>query len=1036
MKLFNLSSLKAITVKAVEAAVFGSPKLFSLDIRSPFSDYWIDLAVKRSQGITMFYSVRLFHGADVVITECFYADTVNEIKGFLDTCIRDWNEQNPIGQRNQARHYRLATALTDQQIQKFDLSSNVTHSRDIVFREMSDKNGWLYGTFESQTNSVDFFNKDLDTGFTHCFSCYRTTYHLPLWAIQCDHTRYYIKEEQPEQEIVKEPTNSIVENDDNANNIKALKATDIRKNMVILIEGEQHTVKGKEGDKLELVSSDNTLYISESIVIDSIKSGAYQLVQEEQPESRTLSASDFTDNTLIDVAGTQYWVTDNDGETITFKTYHVNGEMQVNAARLITQIEEGKIKLICLRKFIYSVEYTIEINSDGKYYVSHLVGDIQTFELETDEIEIAAKAAQYPVGVVKSLYGDKMPDPNIKKVLKAYADQYNGDVMHVAKRENGNYQLTASLTVGDEKEIQFVTYNGEAVALDAGFLLPERLAEWLQVANIVWNAAEQPARPEIKHGMTLFDHYDTYDRFDVVDVNPEDDELVVVRNSNGETETWFYYATQLGIEGDMISINDPERTHEINHIEYTFTMIDEDTAKIVPPEGCFFSEEVKQRIFKVLKDNNYYNFGSERRITVRQAGKPISDVVKLLPQELEPVEFMTDARVSELNATLPVERDAKLTALQKLGYCEHESMCFNSRVVAIAEREQPETNDKWIDTVRDKTNNRAELVIIRMPVNDVDSFTITSRDVQPEVDVIYPVGDNLFKSVESVLVELGAAHNVTRIDELRKCGKSIDYKVVYNKNIERDLSTDNNNLFPMTQIKHDLNVKDVTELMEYKGRNNKFYKRFNTRFGGHILRVIFKKEAYDINVRVTWWSDAAVKAEEKITAADTVERAIDIVLHTLERWNNTELAYDLLHLVHPDKLQRRIEEANKLNKEFNDDNSRTFSVFKYVDLDNRFRLGVNSQPITAKVGDRFHVDHGVGINKNQDGEIIWMPERIKAGDILRKVSTGNEHIIKENEQGFYIDSCRMEASIIPFSSVDRIYKLLAKGTFELVKQGE
>lgn len=75
---------------------------------------------------------------------------------------------------------------------------------------------------------------------------------------------------------------------------------------------------------------------------------------------------------------------------------------------------------------------------------------------------------------------------------------------------------------------------------------------------------------------------------------------------------------------------------------------------------------------------------------------------------------------------------------------------------------------------------RAELTIIRMHVNDVDSFTITNREVMPQVDVFFPVNGELFECVESVLVANGIAHNVTALLVVRHCCNSVDYKVVYN----------------------------------------------------------------------------------------------------------------------------------------------------------------------------------------------------------------------------------------------------------------
>lgn len=48
------------------------------------------------------------------------------------------------------------------------------------------------------------------------------------------------------------------------------------------------------------------------------------------------------------------------------------------------------------------------------------------------------------------------------------------------------------------------------------------------------------------------------------------------------------------------------------------------------------------------------------------------------------------------------------------------------------------------------------------------------------------------------------------------------------------------------------------------------------------------------------------------------------------------------------------------------------SVFKATRLDGVIHYGSNFQPVGTKVGDKFHYDHGVGINKNTDAEVIWI----------------------------------------------------------------
>lgn len=90
----------------------------------------------------------------------------------------------------------------------------------------------------------------------------------------------------------------------------------------------------------------------------------------------------------------------------------------------------------------------------------------------------------------------------------------------------------------------------------------------------------------------------------------------------------------------------------------------------------------------------------------------------------------------------------------------------------------------------------------------------------------------------------------------------------------------------------------------------------------------------------------------------------------------------LLSLVDKKSLEAKVTEA----REHDQINGMTPAVFAYKDLDGELRLGFNYQPLGAKVGDRFHIDHGVGINRNEDGEVLWVysPEEDKAEEALTK----------------------------------------------------
>ncbi len=48
------------------------------------------------------------------------------------------------------------------------------------------------------------------------------------------------------------------------------------------------------------------------------------------------------------------------------------------------------------------------------------------------------------------------------------------------------------------------------------------------------------------------------------------------------------------------------------------------------------------------------------------------------------------------------------------------------------------------------------------------------------------------------------------------------------------------------------------------------------------------------------------------------------------------------------------------------------SVFKVTRLDGVVHYGSNFQSAGTKIGDKFHYDHGVGIEKNTDAEVIWV----------------------------------------------------------------
>lgn len=78
-----------------------------------------------------------------------------------------------------------------------------------------------------------------------------------------------------------------------------------------------------------------------------------------------------------------------------------------------------------------------------------------------------------------------------------------------------------------------------------------------------------------------------------------------------------------------------------------------------------------------------------------------------------------------------------------------------------------------------QTEHRAKVVVIVAPINGVESLHFCGTELQGE-DKWFPIRQGLFVTIEVLMVAFGIAHNVTSVSELRECGKSTDYEVVYN----------------------------------------------------------------------------------------------------------------------------------------------------------------------------------------------------------------------------------------------------------------
>jgi len=90
---------------------------------------------------------------------------------------------------------------------------------------------------------------------------------------------------------------------------------------------------------------------------------------------------------------------------------------------------------------------------------------------------------------------------------------------------------------------------------------------------------------------------------------------------------------------------------------------------------------------------------------------------------------------------------------------------------------------------------------------------------------------------------------------------------------------------------------------------------------------------------------------------ETSQEYQDLVEHALQDEAKAE-----------EEIKAKIAEAEK----YDVCNGMVPSVFKAITLDGNYHIGFNFQPVGTKVSDTFHYDHGVGIEKNQDAEVVWI----------------------------------------------------------------
>lgn len=80
---------------------------------------------------------------------------------------------------------------------------------------------------------------------------------------------------------------------------------------------------------------------------------------------------------------------------------------------------------------------------------------------------------------------------------------------------------------------------------------------------------------------------------------------------------------------------------------------------------------------------------------------------------------------------------------------------------------------------------------------------------------------------------------------------------------------------------------------------------------------------------------------------------------------------NLVRIIIENELPAHITDAKSLIEKYGTANNLKPVVYSVLTLDGAMLTGVCFQPESQKQGDRFHFDHGVGINKNTDALILW-----------------------------------------------------------------
>ena len=282
----------------------------------------------------------------------------------------------------------------------------------------------------------------------------------------------------------------------------------------------------------------------------------------------------------------------------------------------------------------------------------------------------------------------------------------------------------------------------------------------------------------------------------------------------------------------------------------------------------------------------------------------------------------------------------------------------------MAEEEQPVTEQ----TVNEPRSNRGELVITELPIDGKPHFQGLCTDSKP---IAIKKGQRLFTALEAYLVEKGIAHNVTNIEPLRYCGKSVDYTVTYNKPVKPE---------PTKQPEQAATKEIMSWLADVFSNMSNF----------NLLAMVGFLKGKDKQFNGTLTNDIR----------NTM---------TSNNWMDGD-QYDFIAM--------KAAFDNHNDKPVNNNDQRITSTNK---IDNTMNSNDNS-------------NNSKSDNCKTTKQPV-QPSDIKAGTVIRKIKTGDTYTVKSDSNGLlFIDSCRCEGGIVPLNDSATIQKYIDTGLFELVEQ--